>query len=44
MKTYIIYVNGEEKGTVKAGSHNSAEKKAQAKYPNQQVMVAYTEV
>ena len=44
MKTYIVYVNGEEKGMIKAGSHNAAEKKAQAKFPGQQVSVAYTEV
>lgn len=44
MKTYIVYVNGEEKGTVKAGSQNSAEKKAKAKHPGQQIMVCYTEV
>ena len=44
MKTYIVYVNGEEKGIIKAGSHNAAEKKAQAKHPGQQVAVAYTEV
>jgi hypothetical protein len=44
MKTYIVYVDGEEKGTIKAGSHNAAEKKAQAKYPGRQVSVAYTEV
>jgi hypothetical protein len=44
VKTYIVYVNGEEKRTIKAGSHNAAEKKAQTKYPGQQVMVAYTEV
>jgi hypothetical protein len=44
VKTYIVYVNGEEAGTVKAGSHNAAEKKAQAQYPGQRVSVAYTEV
>jgi hypothetical protein len=44
MKTYIVYVNGDEKGMIKAGSHNAAEKKAQKKYPDQQVSVAYTEV
>ncbi len=31
MKTYIVYFNGEEVGYIKAGSHNAAEKKAQAK-------------
>lgn len=50
MKTYIVYVNGEEKGMIKAGSHNAAEKKAKAKYPKEAaanplgVTVAYTEV
>ncbi len=45
MKTYIIYVNGEEvRPYIKAGSHNAAEKKAKARYPGQQVSVAYTEV
>lgn len=47
MKTYIVYVNGDELPRdkwIKAGSHNAAEKKAKAKYPNQQVSVAYTEV
>lgn len=47
MKTYIVYVNGIEKGYIKAGSHNSAEKKAQKKYPNEKpynVSVAYTEL
>jgi hypothetical protein len=44
MKTYIVYVDGEEVGMIRAGSHNAAEKKAQKKYPNKQVSVAYTEV
>jgi hypothetical protein len=47
MKTYIVYVNGEEKGMIKAASHNAAEKKAQKKFPNvpaHNVSVAYTEV
>lgn len=44
MKTYIVYVDGVEVGTLKAGSHNAAEKKAQQKYPGKQVSVAYTEV
>lgn len=44
MKTYIVYVDGEEVGMLKAGSHNAAEKKAQKKYPGRQVSVAYTEV
>jgi hypothetical protein len=41
---YIVYVDGREVGMIKAGSHNAAEKKAKAKYPNAQIMVAYTEV
>jgi hypothetical protein len=44
MKTYIVYVNGIQTGMIKAGSHNAAEKKAQAKFPGQAVSVAYTEV
>lgn len=54
MKTYIVYFNGVEVGTIKAGNHNSAEKKAQAKadkaheaapfLPKVTVSVAYTEV
>lgn len=44
MKVYIIYVDGEEVGMLKASSHNAAEKKAKAKYPGKQVSVAYTEV
>jgi hypothetical protein len=44
MKLYIIYVDGEECGTVRAASHNAAERKAQAKYPGRNVSVAYTEV
>ena len=44
MKTYIVYVNGEETGYVKAASHNAAEKKAQKKHPGKQVSVAYTEL
>lgn len=44
MKTYIVYVDGIEAGMIKAGSHNAAEKKAKAKYPNANVSVAYTEV
>lgn len=31
MKTYIVYFNGIEVGEIKAGNHNSAEKKAKAK-------------
>ena len=44
MKSYIVYVDGEEVGMIKAASHNAAEKKAQAKYPGRHVSVAYTEV
>ncbi|MEK6884420.1 MAG: hypothetical protein AABY22_32610 [Nanoarchaeota archaeon] len=44
MKTYIVYVEGEEKCYIKAGSHNAAEKKAQKKYPNKNVIVVYTEI
>ncbi len=45
MKTYIVYVDGEEvKPYIKAGSHNAAEKKAQKKYPGRNVSVVYTEV
>ena len=28
MKTYIVYIGADEMGTIKAGSHNAAEKKA----------------
>ena len=47
MKTYIVYLYGEENGYIKAGSHNSAEKKARARHPQvppQFVSVAYTEI
>lgn len=45
MKTYIVYVDGNEVGYIKAGSHNAAEKKAKQKYPNaNDVSVAYTEI
>ncbi len=44
MKTYIVYVDGVEVGLIKAANHNAAEKKAQKKYPNKHVSVAYTEV
>ena len=44
MKMYIVYVDGREVGMIKAGSQNAAEKKAKAKYPTANVMVAYTEV
>lgn len=32
MKTYIVYVEGVEVGTIKAGSHNAAEKKARKRW------------
>jgi hypothetical protein len=45
MKTYIVYVNGtEQNGYIKAKSHNDAERKAKAYYPNQNVTVVYTEI
>lgn len=44
MKTFIVYVDGQEVGYIKAGSHNAAERKAQAKYPGRFVIVAYTEL
>jgi len=44
MKSYIVYVNGDEVCIIKASSHNAAEKKAQAKFPGKHVSVAYTEV
>jgi hypothetical protein len=44
MKTYIVYVEGDEVGYIKAKDHNSAEKKAQAMYPGKTVSVAYTEL
>lgn len=44
MKTYIVYDNsGNEIALIKAGSHNSAEKKATRKYGNG-ITVAYTEI
>lgn len=47
MKTYIVYVDGDQVGMIKAGSHNAAEKKAKAKYKGRSpwsVTVAYTEI
>jgi hypothetical protein len=44
MKTYVVYVDGEEAGYVKAGSHNAAERKARRKHPGRNVTVAYTEL
>jgi len=44
MKTYIVYDDkGNERGIIKAGSHNAAEKKAQKLY-GPKASVAYTEV
>jgi hypothetical protein len=44
MKTYIVYdESGREVAIIKAGSHNSAEKKAQKKY-GAKASVAYTEI
>lgn len=44
MKTYIVYVDGNECGMIKAPSHNAAEKKATKKFPNKNIQVEYTEV
>ena len=47
MKTFILYVQGIEKGYIKAANHNAAEKKAQAMYrflKPYEVSVAYTEL
>ena len=47
MKTYIVYVNGKEKGYIKAANLNKAEIKAREKYKNvkpENVSVAYTEL
>ena len=44
MKTYIVYLDGREIGVLKAKSYNQAEKKAQKKFPNRNVSVAYTEI
>ena len=53
MKNYIVYVNGNKVGMIKAASHNAAEKKAQKMYPDpnigkapsfHNVSVEYTEV
>lgn len=44
MKTYIVYdEQGNERGYIKAGSHNAAEKKAKAKY-GPLASVVYTEL
>lgn len=47
MKTYIVYVNGKERGYIKAPNLNKAEVKARAKYKEvkpENVSVAYTEL
>jgi len=52
MKTYIVFVNANEVGYIKAGSHNAAEKKAKKKWGNwsksgyatAHVSVVYTEL
>jgi hypothetical protein len=47
MKTYIVYLNGEEVGYIKAENHNRAEKKAREKYsdePPHAISVVYTEI
>jgi len=45
MKTYIVYVNGEEKeGYLKASGHNEAERLAQQLFPLDSVQVVYTEI
>ena len=53
MKTFIVYYNGIEVKTIKAGSHNAAEKKAKklaektcaaANCVPPNVSVAYTEI
>ena len=50
MKTYIVYLKGEEVGMIKAASHNAAERKAYAKFkdrvenPRLEISVAYTEI
>lgn len=44
MKVYIVYVDGIEKGKIKAASHNAAERKASKLFPGKQVSVAYTEI
>jgi hypothetical protein len=44
MKTYIVYVDGCEKGYIKAHNHNEAERKAKWIYPGFDVTVVYTEL
>jgi len=46
MKTYIVFINGSEVGYIKAGSKQSAEKKAAKKYPDaspSSIQCVYTE-
>lgn len=38
MKTYIEYINGEERGIIKTASHNAAEKKAKVKFSKEALM------
>ena len=44
MKTYIVYVDGNEEGYIMARNHNDAERKAKLMYPDFNVLVAYTEL
>ena len=44
MKTYVVFVDGIERGLIKAASHNAAEKKAAKQYPGRSVSVEYTEI
>jgi hypothetical protein len=44
MKTYIVYVDGEEAGYILAKTHNQAEAKAKKLNPGKFVQVAYTEI
>jgi len=44
MKVFIVYVDGNEVGYIKASNHNKAEAKAKTQYPNRNVSVEYTEL
>lgn len=44
MKTYIVYVDGIEMGTIKASGHNAAERKARKRWSGADVSVSYTEI
>jgi hypothetical protein len=44
MKTFIVYVDGDEACLIKASGHNAAEKQAKKKFPGRSVSVEYTEV